>query len=206
MGLVALAAGALFCFSGYRMFRLVIPIWGLFVGFGFGAGLVAAISGDRLLVAPLGWLLGLVTGLAFAALAYLYFEVAVILAMGSMGFAGGAAVMVALGVSWNWLIVLAGLALGTVLALVAIFTNLPRIVLVVVGATAGATAMIGGGMLLLGAMETADLTSQAVTDRIDDDWWWYLSYVVLVVAGILTQARANAEADLRAHWAAQARA
>jgi hypothetical protein len=69
VGLVALAAGALFCFSGYRMFRLVIPIWGLFVGFGFGAGLVAAISGDRLLVAPLGWLLGLVTGLAFAALA-----------------------------------------------------------------------------------------------------------------------------------------
>ncbi len=39
LGLLAVAAGALFCFRGAFAFRIVIPIWGAFVGFGFGAGL-----------------------------------------------------------------------------------------------------------------------------------------------------------------------
>lgn len=202
VGVLALLAGSVFCFSGYRTFRVVIPIWGAFVGFGFGAGLVAAISGDRLLFAPVGWVVGGIMAVLFAALAYLYYEVAVVLAMGSLGFAAGASAMVALGVSWNWLVVLAGTALGVLVAVVAIVTNLPRILLVVVSATAGATAMIGGTMLLFGAMETTDLTNQAVTARIEDDWWWYVAYAVLVLAGIVAQARKNLDADLRASWAA----
>jgi hypothetical protein len=138
----------------------------------------------------------------FAALAYLYYEVAVILAMGSLGFAAGASAMVALGVEWNWLVILAGAFLGVVLAMVAITTNLPRFLLVLVSATAGATAIVGGAMLLLGAVESVDFTNQAITDRIEDDWWWYLAYVFVALAGVMSQARANAEADLRAYWAA----
>lgn len=201
VGVIALLAGAVFCFSGYRTFRLVIPIWGAFVGFSLGAGVVAAISGDALLAKPVGWIVGGVVALVFAGLAYLYYEVAVILSMGSLGFAAGASGMVALGVSWNWLVVLAGALLGVVLAAFAITTNMPRILLVLVSAAAGATAMVGGAMLLVGAMETADFTSQAITDRIDDDWWWYVLYLFLALAGVLSQARANAEADVRAYWA-----
>ena len=42
-GLIAIAAGALFCFRGYLAFRLIIPIWGAFVGFATGAGAVTAL-------------------------------------------------------------------------------------------------------------------------------------------------------------------
>lgn len=201
VGLVALFAGSLFCFSGYRTFRLVIPVWGAFVGFSVGAGAVAAATGDALLAKPVGWIIGGLLAFLFAALAYLYYEVGVVLALGSVGFAAGASVMVALGVSWNWLVILVAAALGVMLAVVAIVTNLPRIVLVVFTSAAGAMAMIGGAMLWVGAMETADFTSKAITERIEDDWWWYLAYIVMALAGILSQARTNAEADLRAYWA-----
>ena len=202
VGLVALLAGTVFCFSGYRAFRLVIPIWGAFVGFSLGAGVVAALTGDALLAKPVGWLVGFFVALVFAGLAYLYYEVAITLSMGSLGFAAGASLMVALGVSWNWLVALVGILIGIAAAVLAIVTNLPRIVLVVVSATAGAKAIVGGAMLLVGALETADFTNKAITARIEDDWWWYPIYLFLALAGIVSQARSNAEADARAYWVA----
>ena len=200
IGLVALFAGSVFCYSGYRAFRVIIPIWGAFTGFAAGAGLISALTGDALLAKPIGWVLGLILALGFSVLAYLYYEVAVVLTMGSVGFMAGSALMTALGVSWNWLIVLVAVAVSLVFAVFAITTNFPRIVLVVVSATAGATAMVAGGMLLTGALETADLTRSYVTERIHDDWWWYLGYAFLVISGILSQAAANAQQDLRTAW------
>ena len=200
IGLVALIAGSVFCYSGYRAFRVIIPIWGAFTGFAAGAGLISALTGDALLAKPIGWVLGLILALGFSVLAYLYYEVAVVLTMGSVGFMAVSAHMTALGVSWNWLIVLVAVAVSLVFAVFAITTNFPRIVLVVVSATAGATAMVAGGMLLTGALETADLTRSYVTERIHDDWWWYLGYAFLVISGILSQAAANAQQDLRTAW------
>ena len=203
IGLVALVAGSVFCFSGYRAFRLIIPLWGAFTGFAVGAGAISAITGDALLAKPVGWIVGLVVGVVFALLAYLYYEVAVILTMGSLGFLAGSALMTALGVGWNWLIVLVAVAVSVVFAVFALVTNFPRIVLVIVSATAGATAMVAGGMLLVGALETADLTRAYVTERIEDDWWWYLGYLALVLAGIFSQAAGNARDDARLAWQIQ---
>ena len=203
IGLIALIAGSVFCFSGYRAFRLIIPLWGAFTGFAVGAGAISAITGDALLAKPVGWIVGLVVGVVFALLAYLYYEVAVILTMGSLGFLAGSALMTALGVGWNWLIVLVAVAVSVVFAVFALVTNFPRIVLVIVSATAGATAMVAGGMLLVGALETADLTRAYVTERIEDDWWWYLGYLTLVIAGIFAQAAGNARDDVRTAWMIQ---
>lgn len=203
IGLVALFAGSVFCFSGYRAFRLIIPIWGAFTGFAVGAGLISALTGDALLAKPVGWLLGLFLAIGFSLLAYLYYEVAVVLAMGSLGFMVGSALMTALGISWNWLIVAVAMVVSLVFAVFAITTNFPRIVLVIVSATAGATAMVAGGMLLTGALDTADLTRAYVTERIHDDWWWYLGYALLVIAGIFSQSAGNAQDDLRHAWHAE---
>jgi hypothetical protein len=72
LGLVAIAAGALFCFAGYLAFRLIIPLWGFFAGFAFGAGLISSITGDGFLRTLLGWAVGLGCALVFALLAYLF--------------------------------------------------------------------------------------------------------------------------------------
>lgn len=187
--LIAIAAGALFCFRGYFAFRIIIPIWGFFAGFSFGAGLVAAVTGDGFLATGLSWLVGLAGGLLFAVLAYLFYEVAIMIAMGSIGFAIGAGALVALGVEWAWLVVLAGVIVGALLAFAAIAVDLPTVVLVVLSAIGGASAVTTGLMLLTGALDTADFTDESVTAQADNAWWWYVVYVVLVVLGITSQLR-----------------
>ncbi|MCL4292218.1 MAG: DUF4203 domain-containing protein [Acidimicrobiia bacterium] len=200
LGLIALVAGAVFCFSGYWAFRIVIPVWGAFAGFGLGAGAVSAITGDALLAKPVGWLIGFGVALVFATLAYLYFEVAVLVSMASLGFLAGSALMAAIGVRWNWLIVVGALALAIVFALVSLAADMPRILLVLVSAVAGATAVVGGAMLLTGAIDSVDLTHGYVTERIHDDWGWWVAYAVLVIVGLVVQTSRHADEDLRSHW------
>lgn len=205
LGIVALIAGSVFCFSGYRAFRVVIPIWGLFSGFAAGAGLVSAITGDALLAKPVGWLVGAVFAVLFALFAYLYYEVAVVLTMASVGFLVGASLMTGLGVTWNWIISLVAVVVALAFAVVAISTNLPRIVLTVVSAVAGATAMVGGAMLFGSTLDADNLSRADVTSAINDSWGWWLAYVVLVLAGIAAQAAGNARDDVvRAAWARNA--
>ncbi len=207
LGLVALVAGVVFCFNGYRAFRFVIPVWGAFVGFGAGAGLVSALTGDAVLAKPFGWVLGIVLALLFALGAYLYYAVAVVLAMTSLGFLVGSALMTALGVRWNWVVTLIAVLVALVFAVVAISSNMPRIVLVVVSAIGGATAIVGGFMLLGGTLDSEDLSRAAVTERIDDSWFWWVAYAVLAILGILVQAGANVRDDeIRAAWAREVRA
>ena len=184
LGILAIIAGIAMLVAGQFVLRLMIPIWGFFAGFAFGAGLVADFSDERFLGTVLGWVLGLVFALVFAILAYLYYYVAIVIAMGAAGFAIGSGIVVALGIDWNWVAVLVGIVIGAVLGLVSVMGNLPMIVLAVVSSIAGAVSVVAGLMLLVGAMDSADFT-QAV----QASWGWYLTLVVLALLGIVAQTR-----------------
>jgi hypothetical protein len=203
-GLVAVVAGVVFCFRGYLAFRVVIPIWGAFVGFSFGAGLVAGLGDDRFLGSAVAWVVALAVAFVFAALAYFFFEVAVAMAMGSIGFALGTTLLIALGVDWTWLVILAGVALGIVLAYFAIVTELPMILLVVLSATGGASAITTGLLLVTGALKASELSDSAAVENATH-WWWYALYFGLALAGIIVQVTAMNErsASLREAWAAK---
>lgn len=189
IGILAVVVGAVFCFRGVLAMRFVLALWGAFAGFNVGAGLVAAITGDGFLGTALGWFVGVAVAILFAVLAYLYYAVAVTLTMASVGFALGTALMAAIGVTWNWVIVAVGVLLGVLLAVTALAVNLPAILLVLVSAFGGAVAVVGGVMLLFGTIDTAAFDSGTLTDTISHDWWWYALYLVLAFAGALAQAR-----------------
>ena len=158
LGVLAILAGLVFCFSGYLWLRIVLPVWGAFVGFAFGAGLVAGLGGDRFLGEVLGWVVGLAFALLFAALAYAYFAFAVVIAMTSVGFAIGAGLVVALGVDWSWVAVIVGVLVGAIVCVASILVNLPAVVLTTLSAIGGAISVVAGLMLVTGAMDSADFT------------------------------------------------
>ena len=187
VGLLAIIVGAVFCFRGYLALRIVIPIWGAFAGFMLGAGLVASVEDAGFLRSVVAWVVGIATAMLFAIGAYLYYEISVAVAMAGIGFALGTSLMVALGVTWSWLIVVVGVIAGVVLACIAIAGDLPMLLLTVLTAFAGSTAMVGGLMLLAGAVDTAEFRSVSTTQRLDDDWWWYAIYVALAIAGMVAQ-------------------
>ena len=192
LGLLAILAGGAMLFAGQFVLRLVIPVWGFFAGFAFGAGLVADLADERFLGTVLGWVLGLVFAVVFAVFAYLYYYVAVVLAMGAFGFAIGSGLVVALGIDWNWLAVLVGTVVGVVVGLVSIFGNMPMIVLIVFSSIAGAVGVVGGVMLLVGSLNSADFTRGDFTDTVENGWAWSLLLLVLAFVGILNQARQRA--------------
>jgi len=185
VGIIALLTGAVFCFRGYLAMRLVIPVWGAFAGFLLGAGLVSGDAG--FLGSALGWFVGIGLAIVFGVIAYLYYEVSVIIGMTGIGFVLGTSLMVALGVTWNWVIVLSGVVLAVVLAFVAIAGDLPMVLLTVLTALAGASTIIGGLMLLFGTVDVDDFDIGITTKYIADDWWWFVIYGGLVVAGIIAQ-------------------
>jgi hypothetical protein len=201
-GILAIVVGFVFCYQGYVAMRVAIAIWGGLAGFALGASIGADDGG--ILSSTLSWILGIVLALLFAAIAYLYYAVSIAIAMGSIGFTLGASLLVALGVTWSWLIVLSGLALGVVLAFVAIAGDLPMLLLVVLSAAAGASAIVGGIMLLTGTLDTDQITrSAAVTDELDDDWYWYVIWAVAAGTGLVVQIVSGERraADMRAAWA-----
>jgi hypothetical protein len=187
LGLLAIIAGGAMLVAGQVVLRLVIPIWGFFAGFAFGAGIVAGFADEHFLGTVLGWVLGLVFALIFAVLAYLYYYVAIVLAMGAAGFAIGSGIIVAFGISWNWVAVLVGLVVGLLVGLVSVLTNVPMIVLVFLGSIAGAVGVTGGLMLLVGALNSADFSRGDFTDTVSNSFAWTLLLVVLAIGGIVFQ-------------------
>lgn len=189
LGILAIVAGGVMLFAGQFVLRLVLPIWGFFAGFAFGAGLFASLADESFLGTALGWVSGLVFALVFAVLAYLYYAVAVILAMAVFGYVIGAGLVVALGIDWNWLAVLVGVAIGAVLGLVSVLGNMPMIVLAVVSSIAGAVSVVGGLMLLVGSLNSADFTEGSFSSAVDAGWWWYALLLVLALIGVVAQTR-----------------
>ena len=207
LGLLAILAGGAMLLAGQFVLRLVLPIWGFFAGFAFGAGLVSELSDERFLGTVLGWVLGLVFALIFAILAYLYFAVAVILAMAAFGFMIGSGLVVALGIDWNWVAVLVGVAVGAVVGLVSVFGNMPMIVLAVISSIAGAVGVVAGLMLLVGSLDTADFSQGAFTGKVQDSWGWYVTLLVLAIVGIVVQTRQRTmmRRSVNEVWYAEAR-
>src|SRR5690625_726029 len=206
MGVLALLIGLLLCFRGRGAMRVLLALWGAFVGFGLGASLVAGLTGHGYLDSAAGWLAAIVLALVFAVLAYLFFAVAVVLAFASMGFVLGQTLAIALGAGQGWLITGVGVAVGVLLAVLAVVTNLPELVLIVISAFAGASVAVAGLMLLLDVFSLTDPVTAQIP--IVEQPAWYVGLLVLAVFGIIVQLRSARRRELgsvRRTWSAPAR-
>ncbi|WP_129662763.1 DUF4203 domain-containing protein [Phytoactinopolyspora endophytica] len=187
LGLLAVAIGAFLCLRGQWAMRLLLAIWGAFAGFAVGAGLVDRLTDEGYLDTALGWIVGVLVALLFAALAYLFFAVSIILAMASMGFVLGGALASALGVAEPWGLLLIGALCGVALAGIAIVTNLPQLLLIVISALAGASVVIAGLMLMFDVVESDNVLDAEATAG--EHSLWYVGGLVLAAVGMVVQLR-----------------
>lgn len=202
VGVLAVLVGVAFCFRGYLMMRVIIPLWGAFAGFVLGAGLISS-GDDGFLVTGLSWVVGLAVALLFGALAYFYYAFSVLLVMSSIGFALGVALMTAIGIDWQWLVILAGIAVGVVLAVLAIAAEMPMLLLTVLTALGGASLVMGGLALILGGIDLDEIgDSGTLTSTINRGPWWFVVFGGLAVLGIVFQVRYldDMRRTLRQQW------
>ncbi len=185
--LIALAFGVLVAFRGYRFFLVLLPILGFVIGFTLGAQTLQAIFDVGFLTTVTSWVVGFLLGLLFGVLSYLFYFVGVALLSFGLGYAIGAGFMGLIGFDLGLVSWLVGMAAGVVLALVVIFFNVQKWVIVAITSFFGSAAIIGSLMLVLGKISIEDLGTNAVGTAIEDSFLWLLFYLVLAVLGIASQ-------------------
>lgn len=203
VGIIAVLIGALLCFRGYVTMRVIISLFGAFVGFLLGAGLVAGVTDSGFGQLALSWLVGIVGAVLFGVLAYFSYQIAVVIGMAGIGFAIGTTVMAAVGVGSQVAIVVVGLLAGALLAVIAIATDLPAVILVVLTALAGASVTVAGVMLIAGTIGINRLTAEGVGAEMSRGWWWYVLYGGLALLGIIAQLRSRGSRTMRQQWGSQ---
>jgi hypothetical protein len=104
--------GAAVAFAGYRLFLFLLPVWGFVAGFLLGAQTLQALFGTGFLSEVSSWVFGLIVGLLFAVLSYLFYIVAVAVLAGTFGYALGVGLMGALGIDFGLITWLVGIVLA----------------------------------------------------------------------------------------------
>jgi len=194
IGALVLIVGALFCFAGYRFFRILITIWGFFAGFNLGTAAMTALFNNAFLQTTTGIVLGIVIGLVFAALAYFFYYFAVVLLGATAGYDLGSGLIGAIGLNNpGFIAVIVGVVLAVVFALVILLFNLPKLLIMVFTAFGGAVAMLAGLLILLGQVKTAYLQYGDAVALVRASWFWTIVAIVIAVVGFLAQWRTNQE-------------
>lgn len=201
VGIISIVVGAAFCFRGWQLIRVILPLVGAFAGFVLGASIAADARGEELLGSAVGWIVAIAGALVLGLLVYAFYAVAIVVSMASIGFSLGAAAMIALDVTWSWLIIAVAVLVAILVAILAIAGNAPRVLLVVLSALSGASVIVSGLMLLLGQIDLDRFTPDGVAGLVDRRSWWYIVYGVLAVLGIIAQLSAARRSDsLRESW------
>jgi len=201
IGLLGILIGLAFVFWGFRLFLILLPIWGFFAGFLFGASIVHVFIGENLpfLATTLGWVIGFVVGILFAILSYLYYWFAIVFIGASIGYAGGLGLLHWLGNGGdNFMGFLFGLVGAIIVAAIVVVLRMPKYLAIVLTAVGGAAATVTGVALILKQVTLEELTGGSIGSLAavnDLPWLWGLAAIVLAGVGIAYQIRATAMAE-----------
>ena len=189
VSLLLILMGLALCFAGYRFFVIILPIWGFFAGFQFGATIFTNIFGEGFLRTVMSWVIGLLVAIFAAVLAYLYYAVAVILLAGFVGYQLGTGIMTWIGFSPGFLPFLVGLVFALGIAALAIFLRLPKLLVIVLTALGGAGTILAGFFLALGRISLDSLQFSQIGAILRDSWFWGLLFLVIAALGFYFQWR-----------------
>lgn len=199
MTMIALLFGLAVVFGGYRLFLILLPIWGFFFGLGLGAQTVQAIFGTAFLATITSWVVGFVVGAIFAVLSYLFYIFAVALLSGSFGYALAVGILTAIGLNFGLIVWLLGIIAGIALAVVVLALNIQKYAIIVITAVGGTGAIIFTLLASVGGLTPAELVGSPVLRAIQNSFWWLLFFLVLAGAGIIFQIRSNRAYEIEAY-------
>ena len=187
VSLITLFFGFVTTFMGYRFFLFLLPIWGFFFGFGVGAQAIQALFGTAFLSDVTSWVVGFVVGAIFALLSYLFYFIAVALLAGSLGYAIGAGLMMAIGFDMGFLVWLIGFIVGVIFAVMVLALNIQKWVIIAATALIGAGAIVGTFLFLFGGLPPQQLVANPVAVALRSSPLWMIIYLLLALFGIVVQ-------------------
>jgi len=192
ISLIVFLLGLAMMIYGYRIFLVLLPVFGFFAGFWLGADITSLVLGIGFLGTIAGWVAGFVLGLIFAFFSYMFFKFAI----------GVQAMIITYGIITGLFgaFLESGIlsaSIGVALALVVLFLtfafNLQKIVVIVITSIVGSNAILLSGLLLFGrvTLQSLQASGTSIIPIVRDSWLWLLVWLVLAGAGVWGQVRAN---------------
>lgn len=200
--ILAAVLGLVMVFFGYALFRILLPIWAFFAGLTFGINAMDALMGNGFFSASLGLIIGLIAGLIFAAIAYFAYQLAVVLWGASIGYLLGAGLMLAIGFNQGFIPWLVGVVLAVIMAVLFMNARMPRFLIMLFTAGAGAMVLISGLFVLFGQVPAFQNSVFWTRFQVYDSWFWIIVWALIAGFGIAVQATMARGADLMqaAEW------
>ena len=189
VALIALLFGLAVVFGGYRLFLILLPIWGFFFGFFLGAQSIQALFGDAFLATVTSWVVGFFAGALFAVLSYLFYLFAVAILSGSFGYGLTVGILTWIGLDFGLLVWVIGIVVGIILAIVVIAFNIQKYAIIFITAIGGTSVIIYTLLVAFGNLDFKDLLFGPVRTAVQDSWLWLVFFLVLAIAGIYVQWR-----------------
>ena len=191
--LFAAILGLAILLFGYRLFLVMLPIWGFFAGFWLGASAISVLIGQGFLATITGWVVGFIVGVILAVLSYLFYMIAVALIAAVIGGALASALMTAIGFDPGFLVSAVAILTGIAVAILALVFNLQKYVIILLSSIGGANLIVLAGLLLFGFVTLVDLQSGANIIRpvLSQSWLALVAWLALAVVGLVVQVRAN---------------
>jgi len=190
IALIALFFGLVVAFSGYRLFLVLLPIWGFFAGFFLGAQTIQFLFDEGFMASVTGIVVGFVVGALFAVLSYLFYVAAVAI----IGFWAGYAATVAffgLFMDPGFLIWIIGVIVGVVISGVVLRFNLAKVAIIIITAIGGTSMIIYTMLAVFRGVLYVNLLENPVKHAIDDSFWWLIFFLIVAVLGAAAQFQAN---------------
>ncbi|MBE2220238.1 MAG: DUF4203 domain-containing protein [Anaerolineae bacterium] len=196
MTMIGLLFGAVLIFGGYRLFIVLLPIWGFFFGLGLGAQTVQVIFGDAFLATITSWVVGFIVGIIFAILSYLFYIVAVALLSGSFGYALAVGLLTWIGLNFGFIVWAIGIVAGIIVAVLVLVLNIQKYAIIAITAFGGTAAVIYVLLASVGGLSPIQLAASPVATAISNSFWWLLFFLVVGIAGFVVQLRVNGSYEI----------
>ncbi|MEZ4770804.1 MAG: hypothetical protein R2844_20610 [Caldilineales bacterium] len=187
--MIGILFGLALTFLGYRMFLILLPIWGFFFGLIFGAQAVQTIFGDAFLATVTSWVIGFIAGAFFAVLSYLFFAFAVAVIAFSLGYSVIAGIWAALGLNFNLIAWVLAVAAGVVMIFLTLRFRLAKLVIEIGTAILGAGAVFTSILLMF--VPATRVMESPLRAAMDQSVLLVILFVVLAVVGFVYQYRVN---------------
>jgi hypothetical protein len=190
-GALLLFLGGVIAFAGYRLFLILLPIYGFFFGLTFGAHSVQALFGDGFLSTTTSWVIGFFVGLVLGLFSYLFWIFAVALVAGSLGYGLVAAFFGLFDADLNVLVWIIGVIVGLLFAVTTVALNLQKAVVIIATALVGAWTIVGTFLFLFEPATPESLAESGAKIVLEDHPGWLVIFAIVGALGMVFQFMAN---------------
>ena len=199
MALIGLAFGAAMIFGGYRLFMVLLPIWGFFFGFGLGAQTIQYIFDTGLLSDVTSWVVGFIVGLIFAVLSYLFYIFAVAVLSFSFGYGLTVGLWTAIGLDPGLISWVLGVIVGVVVAAAVLGLNIQKYAIVIITAVAGTGVTIFTILSVVYGPLVTNLLESPVKIALDNSFLWVVFGLVVAGAGVVVQLQDTKDFEIESY-------